>query len=108
MKFGLWGDPATVPPTTKRARVLRRVFGADPSWGCYKHLVHAPPVHIQDLEGVALPIEAVAGRRDAPQVVHHHAAHRGVACPLPARQLAEPRTLPSSLAPSRPSTIREP
>src|SRR5215204_724105 len=107
-KFGLWGNPATVPPTTKRARVLRRVFGADSSGGCYKHLVHAPPVHIQDLEGVALPIEAVASCRNAPQVVHHHAAHRVVVCLLLARQHAEPQVLPKLVSPIRPSTIREP
>src|SRR5215218_2924974 len=98
-KLGLWGNPATVPTTTKRARVLRRVFGANPSWGCYKHLVHAPPVHIQHLEGEALPIEAVAGRRNTPQVVHHHAAHRVVACLLLAGQPAETQVLPKLVSP---------
>src|SRR5215216_4627032 len=87
------------PPTANRAKVLRRVFGADPSWGCYKHLVHTPPVHIQDLEGVALPIEAIADRRDASQVVHHHAAHRVVVCLLLAGQPAEPQVLPQFVSP---------
>src|SRR5215211_4695658 len=96
------------PLLRRGRRVLRRVFGADSSGGCYKHLVHAPPVHIQDLEGVALPIEAVASCRNAPQVVHHHAAHRVVVCLLLARQHAEPQVLPKLVSPSRPSTIREP
>src|SRR4028118_1379140 len=74
-----WTIPSITAPSVEPPRDLRRLFGAGLSYGRYQHLVHPPPVHLQDLEGVPLVLEAVARGWHAPQGLHHHAAHRLVA-----------------------------
>jgi hypothetical protein len=65
------------------AIALRRVVGRSGSRGPgHEHLVDAVAVHVHDLEGELSPIKAVACRRHAPEVGHHHPTH-GLVVSLP-------------------------
>src|SRR5215204_3522934 len=72
-------------------RFLRYFLDGSIVPGYNQHLVDASPVHVQHLEGVPLPLEAVPSARDAPEGVHHHAAHRLIVRLLLAGKLPEPQ-----------------
>src|SRR5918998_1270460 len=61
---------------------LRRVVGGSNSQGLgHEYLVDAVAVHVHDLEGEPLPLEAVTYRAHAHEVGYHHPAH-GLVIPL--------------------------
>src|SRR5215218_8287570 len=60
---------------------LRCVVGGRSRYPGHEYLVDAVAVHVHDLEGEPLPLEAIARRRYAPEAGHHHPAH-GLVIPL--------------------------
>src|ERR687894_1796514 len=61
---------------------LRRVVGGSNSQGLdHEYLVDAVAVHVHDIEGEPLPLEAVTCRGHTPEAGYHHPAH-GLVIPL--------------------------
>src|SRR5215218_7201943 len=72
---------------------LRRLVGGSRSRGPgHEHLVDAVAVHVHDLKGEPVPLKAVARRRHAPEVGHHHPAYGLVVLLLLVGQSTQPNT----------------
>src|SRR5215217_62079 len=72
---------------------LRRLVGGSRSRGPgHEHLVDAVAVHVHDLKGEPVPLKAIARRRHAPDVGHHHPAYGLVVLLLLVGQSTQPNT----------------
>ena len=58
-----------------RSAARRLGRGLRREW-CHQDFIHAVAVHIHDLESKPAPGKLIAGGRDAPELLHHQAAHR--------------------------------